>query len=102
MSNSMSICDVKISVDFGSAVVGVRRHGVPCASRLDHGESHDELATFDAIFVDILIKVAFVDCFRRAKFEEVGICYFGVSGGVAGVGRVAENIKFSRCCCVIT
>ncbi len=74
--------EVEIHIHLGAAQVGVRRHGVPLAAGLDHGEPQHELAAEDAAGVDELVEDAAV---ARGVGAEHG-------AGAAGERRVLRRI----------
>ena len=54
------LAEIEIKIDFRAPPMGVRREGIPDISRLQRGESHDELATLDTALVDEFVDRACV------------------------------------------
>src|SRR3954467_3344985 len=85
--------EVEIYIYLGTARVRVRRHGVPHSAFLHFCEAHDELATLDAVHVNVFVERTAVRIGQRAEFEWRGMFHGAQRGGVCRMRRVAQKIK---------
>lgn len=85
--------NVEITINFAAAIVGMAGHGIPNAAGLEFGEAEDELAAFDAVFVDVLENGALVAFFLGAEFYAICIGTGGLGGRVGGVGGIADEVE---------
>src|SRR2546422_872018 len=82
------LAKIEVEIDFGAPRMRVRGHGVPDASLGQFGETHHELAGFDAVGVNVLINLPLVRAGLRAQGDGLGFLLTDQRGGI-GVVRGA-------------
>src|SRR5205085_2800478 len=75
------------------AHVGMGRHGVPGAARMQMSDAHHQLATAWAADINVLIYSAVVAGFGRSQFSWIGLVLANQCDGMAGMRRVAKQIE---------
>lgn len=85
--------DIKITINFAAPIMGVTRHGIPNAAGFKLRKTEHELATFDAVFVDMLENGALVALVIATKFHTSGISASGVRRGIGSMRRITDKIE---------
>src|SRR5690606_4018400 len=67
--DAVVLAQVEVEVDLAAAVVQVRRHGVPDAARLEHGQAQQQLRGLAGLGHDELVDRALVAGFQRSAVE---------------------------------
>src|SRR5690606_27774474 len=71
--DAVVLAQVEVEIDLAAAVVQVRRHGVPDAAGLEHGQAQQQLRGLAGGRHDALVDGAVGACFQRAAVEGDGV-----------------------------
>src|ERR1051326_4966412 len=88
--------DVEIQVDLGAARMGMRRHGVPHATRLELRNTHYEPRALHTAGMDVLSETSLVRAVGRAKVR----CHGGASTNarcwITRMRGITHDVEASR------
>ncbi|MNV58183.1 hypothetical protein D3C71_1505430 [compost metagenome] len=94
--DAVAVAQVEVEVDLAAAVVQVRRHGVPHAARLEHGQAQQQLRGLAGGRHDVLVDGALVAGFQRAAIQCHRVLDRQLLGFKARMGRGRGQVELRR------
>ncbi|MNT03004.1 hypothetical protein D3C72_1375220 [compost metagenome] len=101
MEDAVVRAQAEVEVGFRTAVVNVRRHGVPHRAGLQDGDAQQQLAGLHLGGNDVLIDGPFVGGLKRAHFERHGVGDRDLGQVVTGVGQGGDEVEFGGIGCIL-
>ncbi|KIU01733.1 hypothetical protein QU38_00100, partial [Staphylococcus aureus] len=87
------VVQLEIEIDLAAALMDVRRHRVPHAAGLEHGQAHDQLRAVAHARDDQLIDRALVRFLQRAAIQAIGVGDAELAGLEALMRRARHQVE---------